>query len=123
MAYVAQLNADRICTSVADLASMPAGPLFVAIGSMDLSLLGRHHDGQAWGPAVVRPVHAASVTRRQAKQALLLAGKLSLVQPAIDAIADATQRALVPTLISLATALGMTAQDLDELFAAAAALA
>lgn len=136
MAYVAQLNADRICTSVADLAVMPAGPLFVAIDSLDLSLLGRHHDGQAWGPAVAQPVHAATVTRRQAKQALLLAGKLSLVQPAIDAIADATQRAMVqiewddsqvfersrPTLIALATALGMTAQDIDELFATAAAL-
>lgn len=53
MAYVAQLNAERICTSVAELLSLPPGPLFVPISSMDMSLLGRHHDGQEWGAAVV----------------------------------------------------------------------
>lgn len=37
----------------------------------------------------------ASVTRRQAKQALLLNGLLANVQPAIDAIPDATQRAMI----------------------------
>lgn len=76
------------------------------------------------------------VTRRQARQALLLADKLHLVQPAIDAIADPLQRGMVqiewddsqtferqrPTLITLATALGMDDTELDALFTAAANL-
>lgn len=76
------------------------------------------------------------VTRRQARQALLLAGRLQDVQPAIDAIANPVQRGMVqiewddsqefqrtrPTLIALATAIGMTAQDLDALFTQAAQL-
>lgn len=82
------------------------------------------------------PAVPHAVTRRQARQALLLAGKLAQVQPAIDAIANATQRAMVqiewddslhferdrPALVALAGALGMTAQELDALFVTAAAL-
>ena len=82
------------------------------------------------------PAVPYSVTRRQARQALLLAGKLAQVQPAIDAIANATQRAMVqiewddslhferdrPALLALSAALGMTAQELDALFVTAAAL-
>lgn len=77
-----------------------------------------------------------SVTRRQARQALLLAGLLDMVQPAIDAIPNATTRAIVaiewadslhferdrPTLIGLATALGMTSAQLDQLFITASKL-
>lgn len=87
---------------------------------------------QAPAPPVVPQV----VTRRQARQALLLAGKLALVQPAIDAIADPLQRGMVqiewddsqefqrtrPTLIALAAAIDMTAADLDNLFTQAAQL-
>ncbi|MES2633997.1 MAG: hypothetical protein V4669_13570 [Pseudomonadota bacterium] len=71
-----------------------------------------------------------TVTRRQAKQALLLAGLLSSVQAAIDAIPDATQRALVqiewddslnfernrPVLIALGTAMGLDSAAMDQLF-------
>lgn len=77
-----------------------------------------------------------SVSRRQGRQALLLAGKLSLVQPAIDAIADATQRGMAQiywddsqefernhaTLIALASQIGLTSADLDSLFITAKAL-
>lgn len=77
-----------------------------------------------------------SVSRRQGRQALLLAGKLQLVQPAIDAIADVTQRGMAqiywydsqeferqhPTLIALATQIGLTSADLDSLFITAKAL-
>jgi hypothetical protein len=76
------------------------------------------------------------VTRRQARQALLLAGKLAQVQPAIDAIAEPVQRGMVqiewddslhfernrPALLALATALGMSNTDLDALFVTAATL-
>ena len=78
----------------------------------------------------------ASVTRRQAKQALLLNGLLANVQPAIDAIPDATQRAMIqiewddsqvferdrPALIALGSALGLSAAQLDALFIQAAQL-
>lgn len=76
------------------------------------------------------------VTARQAVQALILNNKLALVQPAIDAIADPVQRQLVqaewdksqefernrPTLIALATAIGLSASELDALFIQAAQL-
>lgn len=82
------------------------------------------------------PAVPAEVTRRQAIQALFLAGILSNVQAAIDAIPDATQRGMVqiewedslnfersrPTLIALATALGLSSTDLDNLFITAADL-
>jgi hypothetical protein len=77
-----------------------------------------------------------SVTRRQAKQALLLAGLLGNVQPALDAIPDATQRGLMqlewdeslefersrPSLIAIGGALGLDGAALDQLFITAAAL-
>ena len=77
-----------------------------------------------------------SVTRRQAKQALLLNGLLANVQPAIDAIPDATQRAMIqiewddsqvferdrPALITLGSALGLSDIQLDTLFIGAAQL-
>ena len=81
------------------------------------------------GIQIVRRV-PDKVTARQAVQALISVGKLSLVQPAIDAIADPVQRAMVqaewdksqdfersrPTLIALATAIGLDAAALDALF-------
>ena len=87
-------------------------------------------------PPPAPPYVPQSVTRRQAKQALLLAGLLSGVQPAIDAIPDPTQRALIqiewddsqvfernrPALIALGGALGLNAAGLDALFIQAAAL-
>lgn len=82
------------------------------------------------------PMVPQVVTRRQARQALLIAGKLAQVQPAIDAIADPLQRGMVqiewddsqtferqrPTLIALATAIGLDDAELDALFTHAATL-
>lgn len=78
----------------------------------------------------------ASVTRRQARQALLLAGLLDNVQPAIDAIPDATQRGMAqiewddsqnferhrPLLVQIGVALGLNDEAMDNLFIQAAAL-
>ncbi len=78
----------------------------------------------------------ATITRAQAKLALLAAGLLDSVQPTINAIADPVQRAAAqiewddrltfersnPTLVALATAMGMTSDELDALFVAAASL-
>ena len=77
-----------------------------------------------------------SVTRRQALQELLISGKLALVQPAIDAIADPLQRGLAqiefnesqvfernrPLLVTLCHGIGMTDSQIDELFIAASKL-
>lgn len=77
-----------------------------------------------------------SVTRRQARQALLLAGLLDNVQPAIDSIADPVQRSMAqiewddsqqferkrPLLVSLAAGLGLGEEALDNLFIQAAQL-
>lgn len=85
---------------------------------------------------VVQPGVPQVVTARQAWQALILAGLIDQVQPAIDAVPDPVQRRLLdaewnksqefhrtrPTLIALATAIGMTETDLDDLFTQAAQL-
>ena len=78
----------------------------------------------------------ATVTRRQARQALLLAGLLDHVQPVIDAIEDVQQRRLAqiawddsldfkrddPYLLQISAALDLSAVQLDALFASAAQL-
>lgn len=87
-------------------------------------------------PEPLPPQVPNTVTRRQARQALLIAGHLSSVQPAIDAIPDELQRGMVqiewddsqtferqrPTLIALATAIGMDSEAIDNLFIQAAQL-
>lgn len=79
---------------------------------------------------VVVPGVPQVVTARQAWQALILAGLIDQVQPAIDAVPDPVQRRLLdaewnksqefhrtrPTLIALATAIGLTSEQLDNLF-------
>lgn len=92
--------------------------------------------GEVADADLVIPTIPQSVTRRQARQALLLAGLLSSVQAAIDGIADPIQRGLAqiewddsqafererPLLIALATALGLDSAELDQLFMTAAGL-
>lgn len=82
------------------------------------------------------PAVPETVTRRQAKQALAINGKLSLVQPAIDAIPDAAQRTLIQiewddsqefqrnraSVIGIGTAIGLTSSELDDLFRQAVTL-
>lgn len=86
-------------------------------------------------PPVVVPV-PASVTRRQARQALVLAGKFDLVQIAINAIPNPLQRKLMqiewddsltfernrPSLISIGAAIGLTPSNIDDLFKTAVTL-
>lgn len=89
--------------------------------------------GGAWAAT---PVIPAAVTRRQARQALLLAGLLDDVQPAIDAIPDETARRMAQIewddslefqrgralVIGIGTAIGLDAAGIDALFVQAAAL-
>ena len=78
----------------------------------------------------------SSVTKRQGRQQMILMGVIGQIQPAIDAIQDATERALVqsfwedsieyeryhPQMISLANQLGFTDDQLDDAFRAASQL-
>lgn len=70
------------------------------------------------------------LTKKQAKQALILVGMFSNVKAAIESIPDETQRLMVQvawddsatfersdsTLLMLASALGLTDEELDQLF-------
>ena len=85
---------------------------------------------------VAPPRVPARVTRRQARQALALAGLFAAVQPAIDSIPDPQQRQLAqiewddsqdferdrPLLIELGHAIGLDDAGIDELFIQAGAL-
>lgn len=86
-------------------------------------------------PTPPEPV-PSSISRRQAKQQLLIDNLLSNVQPTIDAITDAKERQMVqiywddsqefqrdhPQLIALATAMGLNETQLDDMFKAASQL-
>ena len=79
---------------------------------------------------VVKILIPESITKRQAKQQLLLDGKLSQVQEVIDSIPDETERMMAqlywddstefernhPTLVELGAALGLTEAELDMMF-------
>lgn len=74
-----------------------------------------------------------SVTKRQARQELFLAGVLDAVQPAIDGIPDPVQRQLIqiywdesaeyelnhPELQAMAQAIGFTQTQLEDMFISA----
>lgn len=107
-----------------------------AIPAQDAGIGWSYSGGVFTAPPPPAPVVPQSVTRRQARQALLLAGLLDSVDPAIAAIPDATARKLAeiewqdslefernrPLLISLATALGLDGAALDQLFITAKTL-
>ncbi len=93
-------------------------------------------------PAEIDAVTAAnapvpeSVTKRQGRQQMILMGIIGMVQPAIDAIEDPIQRALVqsfwddssdyerehPQMVELAAAIGITESQLDQAFVQASRL-
>jgi len=127
------IQGDKIAAMVGD-DYQTADLLIDAPADFDLSQAHRFRY-DAGSAQIVRRV-PDKVTARQAVQALIAAGKLQLVQPAINAIADPGQRAMVqaewdksqdfersrPTLIALATAIGLDAAALDALFIQADAL-
>ncbi len=122
------IQGDKIAALVGD--DFPTTDMLVAVpDGFDINQAHRYRYD---GIQIVRRV-PEKVTARQAVQALISVNKLHLVQPAIDAIADPVQRAMVqaewdksqdfersrPTLIALATAIGLDAAGLDALFIAA----
>ena len=120
------IQGDKIAAMVGD--DFPTTDLLVDVPEgfdLDQAHRFRYDIGSS---QIVRRV-PEKVTARQAVQALISANKLHLVQPAIDAIADPVQRAMVqaewdksqdferarPTLIALAAAIGLDAAALDAL--------
>lgn len=100
--------------------------------------IGDAWDGERWNPAQQpAPVAPASVTNAQGSAALIVAGLWTPVLQYVESIADPAQRALAevalhkttewrrdsPFLNSAASALGMTAEQLDALFIAASEIA
>lgn len=75
----------------------------------------------------------SSITKRQARQELIVSGLIGAVEATIDAIQDPTQKALMlswwndsqtydrdnPELISMADSIGLTEEQLDEMFLSA----
>jgi hypothetical protein len=156
MKTVSQLDAAGyfVGTTIADESPLEPGVYLIPAGAVD-SLPPTIPDGRlakwngAWvledipvpspeppAPEPPAPGPPMKVTRRQARQAILLSGKLDLVQPAIDAIPDATQRGMMqiewddsqefernrPSLIAIGGAIGLDAAGIDALFVQAAAL-
>lgn len=124
------IQGDKIAALVGD--DFPTTDMLVDVpDGFDINQAHRYRY-DAGSAQIVRRV-PEKVTARQAVQALISVNKLHLVQPAIDAIADPVQRAMVqaewdksqdfernrPTLVALATAIGLDAAGLDALFIAA----
>ena len=79
---------------------------------------------------VVKILIPKSITKRQARQQLIINGLYGNIQPMIDSIEDPTERLLTqvfwedsntfernhPTLVELGTALGLTEAELDMMF-------
>lgn len=127
------IQGDKIAALVGD--DFPTPDLLVDVpDGFDINQAHRYRYDAGSGDIVRRVPE--KVTARQAVQALISVNKLPLVQPAIDAIADPVQRAMVqaewdksqdfersrPTLIALATAIGLDAAGLDALFVVAEGL-
>lgn len=140
MPYYAQINASNIVTGVADLASVVDEPHMVSIDGMHIELIGQHcdltGDVPVFTPVPVVPAVPVSVSMRQAKRALLAAGLLDQADQAIAGIADDTERRAAqidwtsatdvrrdwPLVGSIAQALSLTDQQIDQLFVAASQL-
>jgi len=136
MNYYATLGAGNVVVGISDLAGPVDSAQMIWIDSYDTSLLGKVYDGETGefndGP-VVPPGVPPVVSMRQARLALLAAGKLAAIEQAIDAIEDETQRAAARIewdfaamvergsafVALLGGAVGLTDEDTDDLFRAA----
>lgn len=130
---VHQLDANGVIINTIIVESLDALPGLVA--DMGGQIGDQIIDGVLHSTTPTREV-PGTVTRRQARQALLLNGMLDKVQPAIDALTDTTQRGMAqiewddsldfertrPLVIQIGTAIGLDSVGLDALFIQAAGL-
>lgn len=130
------LNGTTIVNTIV-VEALDQFPELTLIDAENGGVIGDLWDGEAFHPAPPPPPTVPErVTRRQARQALLLAGLLDRVQPAINAIPDATERGLAqiewedsqtfersrPFLNQVGAALGLAQADIDRLFITAGSL-
>lgn len=100
----------------------------------DVGGIGWTYENGQLSPPVIVPTVPESVTMKSARKALILAGiSMPTIEAAFDTITDATQKELAkvdwefsanvlrqsPLVASMATALGLTSQQVDDLFIAA----
>ena len=108
---------------------LPASPLIVVDIGPDAEIAGSYAGG-VFTPAVPPPPVPASVTRFQARAALAMAGLLDGVETAVAASPNLLARLAwadaqsferqSPTIASLAAILGLSNEQIDELFQTAA---
>lgn len=124
---------DGACVNVVEQDAMPSiGGDWVDVTGLHVGAGMRYENGE-WLPA--KPSVPASVTMRQARLALLAAGKLSAVESAIAALPDPPKTAAQIEweysnevqrhngfVSQLGPALGLSDDDLDALFIAAAGM-
>jgi len=99
----------------------------------DIGEIGDSYNGSVFTPPVIELKVPAVISRRQAKQELYALGKLALVQTKIDDIVDIAEKMDTqiywddatefrrdhPTLIALATAIGLDTAQTDAAFISA----
>lgn len=113
-----------------------ASDMSYAIGQSDDSMLPNATPAEIDAVVASNTPVPESVTKRKGRQQMILMGVIDAVQPAIDAIEDPIQRALVqsfwddssdyernhPQMIGLASAIGITESQLDQAFIQASRL-
>ena len=133
MPYYAQIESGRV-VSVTQTSGPIDSPNMVSIAELDRTLLGATYANGVFTRVVVSPI-PQSVTMRQARLALLGAGKLADVDTAIAALSEPTRTAAQieweysnevqrsnGIVSQLGPALGLTEAQIDALFVTAAAL-
>lgn len=138
MDIYAQLNDQRIATAISQLSGSVDSQDMIALEYLDSSLIGkRYEDGKWIAPPEPEPVSLIpqSVTMRQARQAMLSAGILSQVDALIAAMpGDEGESARIdwnhaqevkrdwPLIGALGPQMGLTEQQIDDLFIYAATI-
>jgi hypothetical protein len=133
MHYYAQIDSGKV-VAVTQASGPIDSPNMVSIAEFDRTLIGATYASGVFTRVVVSPV-PQSVTMRQARLALLGAGKLAEVDTAIAALSEPTRTAAQieweysnevqrsnGIVSQLGPALGLTEAQIDALFVAAAAL-
>ena len=130
MPRAAYIDSAGTCLRLVTVSDMAYAP-----GALDGSTanVGDRWDGTQWVRPVVKRAVPAEVTRRQARRALHDAGWLTAVEEAIANLPEPRKSAAAidwqdsntfqrtnPTLQALASALGLSDAQLDDLFIAAA---